>query len=245
MSNLRAKAPRSRRQTLRLLSACLVMLQLWLGGGQLAYAQSKEEKKKSYRALRLEWNRSRKKLYAYFSFRDVIDPRVRKKLKRGLPTTIVLTGTIYRDGSKTPLSTTAQTCKVTWLVWDEVYQIVITRPGSQYTELTPTVNGVLRRCARARRLVVATRGQVPTAVALYLKGKVQINPVSSVVLRKIKRWVSRPSGTGTASPGDALFSTFTGLFLQRIGAAEVERNIRTKAVVPTVRKKKKRKKKRR
>ena len=61
----------------------------------------------------------------------------------------------------------------------------------------------------------------------------QVNTVSAEVLQRIKRWVSRPSGTATAAPGDALFSTFTGLFLQRIGNAERELNFTTKSATPT------------
>ena len=67
----------------------------------------------------------------------------------------------------------------------------------------------------------------------------QVNPVSAEVLQRIKRWVSRPSGTSTAAPGDALFSTFTGLFLQRIGNAERELNFTTKSATPTGRRPKK------
>jgi hypothetical protein len=67
-----------------------------------------------------------------------------------------------------------------------------------------------------------------------MQAKVQVNPVSPELLQKIKRWVSRPTGTGTAAPGDALFSTFTGLFLQRIGEAERELEFSTRPVVPRI-----------
>ena len=96
------------------------------------------------------------------------------------------------------------------------------------------MEGVLRRCAEANRLLTGTRQQIPVNVPLYSLGQVQVNPVSNEVLAKIQRWVSRPTGTGTAAPGDALFSTFTGLFLQRIGRAERQVQFRTRAVVPTV-----------
>jgi hypothetical protein len=67
-----------------------------------------------------------------------------------------------------------------------------------------------------------------------MQAKVQVNPLSAKLLEKIKRWVSRPSATGTAGPGDALFGTFTGLFLQRIGEAEREMQFTSKAVHPKV-----------
>jgi len=203
-----------------------------------ASAQAQKDKTPPPRDVQLQWAPGSQTLYASVSFRDVVDAKILSKLSRGLPTTIVLTAAMYRPGVKAPLSTTAQSCKITWHVWKEVYFVEITRPGSTWVEKTLTPNGVLRRCAEirspqiARRLLVGTSGQIPAGVPLYMQGKVQVNPVSPDVLSKIKRWVSRPTGTGTAAPGDALFSTFTGLFLQRIGKAERQLDFTTSTVMP-------------
>ena len=194
-----------------------------------------QSEKISVRGAAYEWNSAKNELSASFSFRDVVDAKIRRKLSRGLPTTIVLTGTVFRVGIDKPVSTTAQTCKITWHVWNEAYRLEITRPGGNRTRWTTTLSGVLRRCAEARRLLVATRHQVLPGTAVYLRAKVQVNPISQKLLQKIKRWVSRPARTGTAAPGDALFSTFTGLFMQRIGAAERELQFITTTAVPKVR----------
>jgi hypothetical protein len=186
-----------------------------------------------------EWDASRRSLYVTVAYRDVVDDQIKQKLNRGLPTTIVMTGTVHRSGVTQPLSTTAQTCKITFHVWEEAYRIEVMQPGSSRASWTTTVEGVLRRCAEARRLLVGDRTQIPFGTAVYMRAKVQINPISAEVLQKIKRWVSRPSGTGTAAPGDAVFSTFTGLFLQRIGEAERELKFSTNLVMPSVPKPKK------
>ncbi len=201
-------------------------------------ALAEKDKAPPRRDAQFQWGPGKKNVYVSVSFRDVIDARILNKLTRGLPTTIVLTAAIYRSGSEKPLSTTAQSCKITWHVWKEVYFVEITRPGGTRVEKTLTANGVLRRCAevrssRVQRLLLAgTSSQIPDGVPLFMEGKVQVNPVSPDVLSKIKRWVSRPTGTGTAAPGDALFSTFTGLFLQRIGQAERQLDFTTKVTLP-------------
>jgi hypothetical protein len=184
------------------------------------------------REAALEWDTDRSLLYLDMSFRDVVDANIRTKLSRGLPTTIVLAATIQRAGSNEPLSSTAQTCRVTWHVWEEAYHVEIIRPGSSQVRWTTTLEGVLRRCAETRRLLAGDAGQVPRGVPLFAKGSIQINPVSPEVLQKLKRWVMRPSSTGTAAPGDALFSTFAGLFLQRIGDAEREQRFQTRSQIP-------------
>ena len=186
--------------------------------------------------MAFEWNETKQLLFGSVTYRDVVDDSVRRKLTRGLPTTIVMTGTIFRVGIEKPVATTAQTCKVTWHVWEEAYKVEVLRPGSHRTRWTTTLEGVLRRCAEARSLLMATKNQVPVGAAVYMRGKIQVNPLSPELLDKIKRWVSRPSATGTAGPGDALFGTFTGLFLQRVGEAEREVKFTSPVVRPPVKK---------
>lgn len=185
-----------------------------------------------------EWDAESKLLYLSIGFRDVIDSELQAKLSRGLPTTIVFTAAIYRGagsgGSTQPLSTTAHTCRVTWHVWEEAYRVEITRPGGSQVRWTTTVEGVLRRCAEVRRLLAGTAAQIPGNVPLFCSAKVQVNPLSPEVVQKLKLWVLRPSGTGTAGPSDALFSTFTGLFLQRVGDAERELKFNSRPLLPTV-----------
>ena len=188
------------------------------------------------RDARFSWNHTKSQLFVDVSFRDVIDDQIRRKLSRGLPTSIVMTATIHKVGSKDPVATTAQTCKITWHVWEEVYLVELTRPGGTSSAASISVDGVIRRCAEARRLLAATGSQVTPGVPVHMTAKVQVNPVSAELLQKIKRWVSRPTATGTAATGDALFSTFTGLFLQRIGEAERELKFTTKTVAPAVEK---------
>jgi hypothetical protein len=186
------------------------------------------------RDAKMTWEGSGpERLLTDLSFRDIVDGEIRSKMSRGLPTTIVFTATLHRPGVQEVLATTAQTCRVTWHVWEEAYRLEILKPGEIHAPTwTTTIEGVLRRCAEVHRLLTATSDQVPAAGPFILKARVQVNPVSDEVLQKIKRWVSRPTGTSTAAPGDALFSTFTGLFLQRIGEAERILVFTTKSVRP-------------
>jgi len=184
------------------------------------------------REAHFDWDADTGLLYLDLLFRDIVDANLQSKLSRGLPTTIVLTAAIYRAGTPRPLSTTAQTCKVTWHVWEEAYLVEVMRPGSARQSWTTTTEGVIRRCTEVRHLLAGDALQIPSGVPLVAAGKIQVNPVSAELLQKIKRWVMRPSATGTAAPGDALFSTFTGLFLQRIGDAERQQKFATRALLP-------------
>lgn len=219
---------RSQLVVLRLGLLALIGLGFWLRPLK-ALGQSA-----SARPSRFEWDETQAKLRVSLSYRDLIDESIRQKLSRGLPTTIVFTATLHQVGRAEPLATTAQTCKITWHVWEEAYRVEVSRPGEILAGWTTTLQGVLRRCAEVRRLFTATREQIPSSTALFLHAKLVINPVSPEILQKIRRWVSRPAATATAAPGDALFSTFAGLFLRQIGDAERELEFDTRPSVPSL-----------
>jgi hypothetical protein len=215
----------------RRLGAWLALGVLWLGVVPSAPAQ--EAAPSAPREAKFEWDATKRWLFVTVSFRDVADAALLRKLTLGLPTTIILTGLLYAQGNEQPLASTLQNCKITWHVWEEMYRVEVNRPDQQsiVRHCSPTLNGVLRRCAQTERLLIAHEGQVQGDKPLILKGKVLVNPVSPDLLQKIESWISRPSNTAAASPGSILFSTFTGLFMTRIGEAERVLEFTTKPVL--------------
>jgi hypothetical protein len=163
-------------------------------------------------------------------YRDVVDAATVAKLMGGLPTTIVMRAYVFRETGGAPLAAAFKTCRVIFDLWDEVYRIEIAQSGvGDVVTASPTLEGVLRRCAEADRLAVIGRSVLPANAGYYLAGVVEVNPVSPEMLERIKRWVSRPSGTSTSAPGDALFGSFVGLFVARIGVADRQVAFRTQS----------------
>jgi hypothetical protein len=200
----------------------------------LPSARAQEAAINTPREARFEWDATKRWLFVTVSFRDVADAALLRKLTLGLPTTIILTGLLYVQDSDQPLASTLQNCKITWHVWEEMYRIEVNRPDQQAVlrHWSPTLNGVLRRCAQTERLLIAQQSQVEDNKPLILRGKVLVNPISPELLQKIQSWISRPSNTAAASPGSILFSTFTGLFMTRIGEAERVLEFSTRPSLP-------------
>jgi hypothetical protein len=164
------------------------------------------------------------------AYRDVVDAATVTKLMGGLPTTIVMRAYVFRESGGAPVAAAFKTCRVIFDLWDEVYRIEIAQTGTgDVVTASPTLEGVLRRCAEAERLSVIGRNTLPAGASYYMAGVVEVNPVSPEMLERIKRWVSRPSGTSTNAPGDALFGSFVGLFVARIGNADRQLAFRTQA----------------
>ena len=165
------------------------------------------------------------------NYRDVVDAATVAKLKGGLPTTIVMSAYVFREGGGPWVAATFKTCRVIFDLWDEVYRIEISQAGlPKEDQPSATLEGVLRRCAEADRLPVAGRTLLPSPGPYYLGAMVEVNPVSPDMLDRIKRWVSRPTDSSrTGAPGDALFGSFVGLFVARIGRADRQLSFRTQS----------------
>lgn len=166
-----------------------------------------------------------------FAYRDAIDAEAEKKLSSGIPTVIVLRAYVFEEGGENPVALTAKSCRVAFDPWDEVYRIQLTQPGGDSTVVSPTLEGVLRRCAEAQKLAVVDRGRLKIDGTYLLQGIVEVNPVSKEILDRIKKWVSRPTGATTIGAGDALFGSFVGLFAARIGGADREIKFKTPTFV--------------
>ncbi|MCC6647111.1 MAG: hypothetical protein IT374_16255 [Polyangiaceae bacterium] len=167
------------------------------------------------------------------AYRDVVDDEIEAKLKSGIPTVIVLRAYLFEEGATNPLALAAKSCRVVFDPWDEVFRVQLTQPGSDSTVISPTLEGVLRRCAEAQKLPVVDRAKLKVGGRYVLSGLVEVNPVSKEIVERIKKWVSRPTGASTIAAGDALFGSFVGLFAARIGAADRVLAFKTQPLVVT------------
>jgi hypothetical protein len=163
-------------------------------------------------------------------YRDVVDGATVSRLNSGLPTTIVMSAYVFREGGGPGIAATFKSCRVIFDLWNEVYHIELTQAGApKEDQIAATLEGVLRRCTESDRLVVAPRSILSPPGNYYLGAIVEVNPVSPAMLDRIKRWVSRPSDTASAAPGDALFGSFVGLFAVRPGRADRQLTFRTQS----------------
>jgi hypothetical protein len=166
-------------------------------------------------------------------YRDVSDALIRKRLTSGLPTVVVMRGYVLREAAGDPVALVAKTCRVVYDLWDEVFRIELAETGAPTTNtVAVNVEGVLRNCMELRRVVLMDRALMQDQARYFMAALVEVNPVSAEMLDRIQRWVARPSGSTRLGPGDALFGSFVGLFVARIGDADRQLAFRTEAFLP-------------
>lgn len=179
------------------------------------------------RQATFSWDKAKTTLRVNVSYRDVVDATVQKQLSSGLPTTIVMRGWVFRESGGEAVALTVKTCRVLYDLWDEVFQLTISTPGSpDKPDVALNLEGVLRKCAEARDLPLVAQTQWPKE-AVFFAAIVEVNPVSPEMMAQVKRWMSRPTGASSTSVGGALFGSFVGLFVTRIDDAQARIAFRT------------------
>lgn len=166
------------------------------------------------------------------AFRDVVDAGIEKKLASGLPTVIVMRAWLFRESGGDPVALTAKTCRIVYDLWDEVFRLQITQPGGQVDTVAVNLEGVLRRCGEAKKLRLVERSSLDESTRYFAAALVEVNPIGQEALDRIKRWVTRPTGSTSIGPGDALLGSFVGLFVARIDDADRKLAFRTQAFSP-------------
>ena len=126
------------------------------------------------------------------AYRDVVDGSTVAKLKGGLPTTIVISAYVLRDGGGPWVAATFKTCRVIFDLWNEVYRIELSQAGApKEDQVSATLEGVLRRCAETDRLPVAGEARCrDRAAALPRRRGNPVRPTCSID----QAVVSRPTG---------------------------------------------------
>lgn len=171
-------------------------------------------------------------LQASFSFRDMVDDTVQKKLNGGVPVVVAIRAYVLKEGEANPVALAVRTCRVVYDLWEEVYRLRISGPGGDRNLAASGTQGVIRNCFEAADLPIVERSLLAVGKPYFLGVIVEIDPVSSEQIEQMRRWVSRPAGSTGIGPGDALFGSFVGLFVRQMGTAFKTLRFRTQTITP-------------
>jgi hypothetical protein len=164
-------------------------------------------------------------LHVSLSFTDMADKKLLAKLKSGLPQTITASVLVYPERGKQPLAATVHSCRVVYDLWEAKYRVHVQDAKRDALHVDATAQQVVQRCFSLSNLAVpgtaALRGK-----RVYAAAVVEINPMSRQTVKRIRRWLAKPSGDGLG--GDAFFGSFVSIFVGRdLGTAERTRAFRT------------------
>lgn len=156
-----------------------------------------------------------------FNARDFANRDVVRKLRTGLPQTIVTRVYAYPEKGKKPISVAALSCRVIYDLWADTYRIEVQREEGTRSLSARDVGGVMQSCLDFRKLGFGKPGRFAKhrGGKVYFAAIVEFNPLSAGTVKRIRRWLARPGGE--ALEGDAFFGSFVSIFVTRgMGTAE-------------------------
>lgn len=160
-------------------------------------------------------------LLTTFGYRDAFTPEIRKKLRSGLPTRIVLQINLERQGKNKPVSYWARSINVVYDLWEELYIIAVKDNRGRRRAKVSTAIKAEELAGLLLRGQIASTARLPQG--LYrLRVLIEVNPVSKEMVESIRRWLARPpSGKSGSLTKTNFFGSFVGAFVdRRIGQAD-------------------------
>jgi hypothetical protein len=166
-----------------------------------------------------------------YSARDLINFDAQKKLDSGLPQRIVVQHFVYGPKHATALAAGGHSCRVVYDLWQTAYRIELEVFGkAPKNEVVSTRVEVLERCLVMRTFPLGQAVNFSDVEQVYVASLIELNPLSTATIARIRRWLSRPRGD-EGLQGRSFFGSFVSLFVNdRIGTAERVLRLRSQDV---------------
>jgi hypothetical protein len=160
------------------------------------------------------------RLVASFDVPGLIDGAVRRRLRSGIPVQVVVRAWVVSERTGETVGAGAQTCRVAFDLWDEVFRVTVGRAGSELRLVLDSESQVVRTCTSLHDLPIARSAELEVGHAHRLAVLAEVDPIDRRTLGSIRRWLAHPGGQSAAERG-GLFGSFASVFVnRRIGASE-------------------------
>ncbi len=169
--------------------------------------------------------------HLYYSARDLVNREVERKLDSGLPQRIVVQHFAYLARRAEPVAVSAVHCKIVFDLWQAAYRVEHEAVGGLVRNHTLATRAeVLELCLVLRNQPLGEARDFEGKQTLRIASLVELNPLSSSTIARIRRWLSRPRGEYNLE-SRSFFGSFVSLFVNdRIGTAERTLRLRSQNI---------------
>lgn len=164
-------------------------------------------------------------------FREMFDRKLRKRLRSGFATTVVMRIYLFEKQGERNVAFSARTVKAVYDLWDERYRLQLDEPGRTRFRRSKNQRYVVDRLTSLWRFPVANRSALKPNTPYFVALIVEVNPISDALLAEVRRWLRNPrrhSRIGESS----FFGSFVSIFINnKIRRAEKTYRLRTQSFV--------------
>ena len=168
------------------------------------------------------------KLLLTVGFRELFSPAMRKRLRSGFATTVVMRIHLFEADSGRTVAFTARTLRAVYDLWDEAYTIRVEEPGGKRQVKKKKRKDVVDRLTSLWRFPVADLARMEPNKRYFAAIITEVNPISEELLREVRSWLRNPRGMRGPMGGDNLFGSFVSIFVNnKVRRAERTMRLRT------------------
>ena len=164
-------------------------------------------------------------------FREMFDRKLRKRLRNGFATTVVMRVYLFEKQGERNVAFSARTLKAVYDLWDERYRLQLDEPGRTRFRRSKKQRYVVDRLTSLWRFPVANLSTLKPNKRYFVAVIAEVNPISDALLAEVRRWLRNPrrhSRIGESS----FFGSFVSIFINnKIRRAEKTYRLRTQSFV--------------
>jgi hypothetical protein len=169
-----------------------------------------------------------KDLRVSVGFREMFDEGMKKRLKSGFATTVVMRVYLYRKRDGAPVAFAVRTLRAYYDPWDEEYLVKIRDHRGRSSRRFRDQRAVIDRLTSLWRFPIARVEQITQGTKYFVAVIAEVNPVDERLLAEVRRWLRNPHGGHRQVGGESFFGSFVSIFVNnKIRRAEKTFRVKT------------------
>ncbi|MCC6748990.1 MAG: hypothetical protein IT371_15125 [Deltaproteobacteria bacterium] len=160
-----------------------------------------------------DFREERGQLVVSAGFRELFDHALRKQLRSGFATTVVMRVYLYARDGGAAVAVSGQTLRAVYDLWDEVYLLRVEDARGNYYVRLRDQRQVVDRLTSFWRFPVGALARLRRGEGYFVAGVVEVNPMSPEVLAEVRRWLRNPSRQPRQVGGESFFGSFVSIFV--------------------------------
>ncbi len=162
---------------------------------------------------RLRFEERAGKLTISGGFREMFDERLRRRLRSGFATTVVMRVYLFDRRGKQPLVVTGRTLRAVYDLWEERYLLRIDGPQGRRVRRLRREKDVVDRLTSFWRFPLVGIERIDPDRFYFVAAIVEVNPMSPEVLAQVRRWLRRPALSPHRRGEESFFGSFVSIFV--------------------------------
>jgi len=161
-------------------------------------------------------------------FREMFSSKMKRRLRSGFATTVVMWVYLYRKSDGQPISGSVRTLRAVYDLWEERYVLRMQdHRGTRHVRLR-SEKKVVDRLTSLWRFPIADLRQIKPGTKYFVAVRAEVNPMSEELLSEVRRWLRNPHGGHRKVGGESFFGSFVSIFINnKIRRAEKTFQLKT------------------